>query len=225
MLGIVMVFCLILYTIWYISLCAEEKAKRDPLRQAVAQIRQYMIARNAEYGSLNDTDLIMEAEKLARQLIPWAQKIKELQAEIAELHYKLNHDWTAYKGHLYLFGYRSLTFEGTVELCNKSKAYIADVTDDVEERFLEESIKTKHGSYWIGLHYINSEWKWVALGTKAQKNYWKDGEPGRRLTNKCRRIVGTLQSLRKTEPFFVPSHSRLALFQETGCWVWKSGTP
>ncbi|KAL7975914.1 hypothetical protein Chor_011829, partial [Crotalus horridus] len=51
----------------------------------------------------------------------------------SELHYKLNHDWTAYKGHLYLFNYASLSFEGTVELCNKSKAYLTDVTDDTEQ--------------------------------------------------------------------------------------------
>ncbi|XP_039198443.1 CD209 antigen-like protein C [Crotalus tigris] len=187
-LGILMLFCLFLYTVWYISLCAVERAKRDPLRQAVAQIRQYMISRNAEYDALNDTEVLLEAEKVARQLVPWAQKINELQTEIAELHYKLNHDWTAYKGHLYLFNYASLSFEGTVELCNKSKAYITDVTDDTEQRFLEESIKMKHGHYWIGLSYINREWKWVALETKPQKEYWREGHPGKSPDNKCVRM-------------------------------------
>ncbi|KAL7975910.1 hypothetical protein Chor_011825 [Crotalus horridus] len=82
---------------------------------------------------VSDTDLIVEAEKVARQLIPWSQKIQEIRIEIADLHHKLNHNWQAHNGHLYLFSYEKLNFQDTIKLCNKSQASIADVQDDDEE--------------------------------------------------------------------------------------------
>ncbi|XP_039198439.1 killer cell lectin-like receptor subfamily B member 1B allele A isoform X2 [Crotalus tigris] len=187
--GVLLLFCLFLYTLWYISLCAVERAKRDPLRQAVAQIRQYMISRNAEYDALNDTEVLLEAEKVAGQLIPWAQKIKELQAEIADLHYKLNHEWTAYNNHLYLFNYESLNYDDTMKLCNKSKSFLTDIQDDTEERFIEQAVRKKYGSFWIGLRYWDSNWKVEITKIKPRKTYWKSGNPGRggcaRMTTEC----------------------------------------
>ncbi|XP_039198431.1 C-type lectin domain family 4 member M-like isoform X1 [Crotalus tigris] len=187
-LGILMLFSLSLYTLWYISLCAVEKAKREPLRNAVAQIRKFMISRNAEYDVLNDTDLIVEAEKVARQLIPWSQKIQEIRIEIADLHHKLNHNWQAHNGHLYLFSYEKLNFQDTIKLCNKSQASIADVQDDDEERFLEHATKHKYGSYWIGLYYINRTWRWVMPDSLPQKTYWMEDEPYRHGRPKCTRL-------------------------------------
>ncbi|XP_070805022.1 killer cell lectin-like receptor subfamily B member 1B allele C [Pituophis catenifer annectens] len=119
-----------------------------------------MIAQDAEYGNLNDTAIILEAEKVSRQLLPWAEKIKEIQAEIAELHYKLNHDWTAYKNHLYLLSYQSFNFYDTRKLCKTFKADILDIQDDAEEAYIEEITQEKHGDYWIGLSYGGGRWKW-----------------------------------------------------------------
>ncbi|XP_039198434.1 C-type lectin domain family 4 member M-like isoform X4 [Crotalus tigris] len=167
---------------------AVEKAKREPLRNAVAQIRKFMISRNAEYDVLNDTDLIVEAEKVARQLIPWSQKIQEIRIEIADLHHKLNHNWQAHNGHLYLFSYEKLNFQDTIKLCNKSQASIADVQDDDEERFLEHATKHKYGSYWIGLYYINRTWRWVMPDSLPQKTYWMEDEPYRHGRPKCTRL-------------------------------------
>ncbi|XP_060548179.1 CD209 antigen-like protein E isoform X2 [Pantherophis guttatus] len=168
---------------------AVEKAKRDPLRHAVAQIRHYMISRNAEYGTLNDTAIILEAEKMSRELLPWAEKIKEIQAEIADIHYKLNHRWMSYRGHLYLFSFDSVSLHNTIKLCKQSKAYVADIQDNDEEAFLEEAIRHKHGSYYIGLVYNNKEWTWHHTDGKALNTYWKEGEPRNSRSNKCARLA------------------------------------
>ncbi|XP_070612940.1 oxidized low-density lipoprotein receptor 1-like isoform X2 [Erythrolamprus reginae] len=176
-LGVVMLFCLFLYTLWYISLYVAEKEKRDPLRKAMAQIRRYMITRDEEFGLLNDTDLILEAEKVARELLPWAHKIKEIQAETADLQYKLNHDWVAYNNSIYLFNTRKLYYPDAVANCKKFKAYVADILDDSEEAFLEEIVQSTEAGHWIGLKKIKGTYKWQFSQSEPLKSYWMPGQP------------------------------------------------
>ncbi|XP_060538320.1 uncharacterized protein LOC132709238 [Pantherophis guttatus] len=187
-LGVVMLFSLFLYTLWYISLCTLERAKREPLRKAVAQLRQYMIAQNAEYGTLNDTAIILEAEKVSRQLLPWAEKIKEIQAEIADIHYKLNENWIAYKSHLYLLNPELLNFVDSNKLCSESKAFMTDIQDDEDEIFLESAIRRKHGDYYIGLTYESREWRWTITHVKAFKYYWAKNQPKDTHLNHCAKL-------------------------------------
>ncbi|XP_058049086.1 CD209 antigen-like protein E [Ahaetulla prasina] len=147
-----------------------------------------MISQNAEFGALNDTEIILKAENASRVLLPWAEKIKEIQAEIGDLHYKLNHKWIAYNGHLYLLNPKASTFHETIKLCNDSKAYIADIQDEAEEKYLEEAIRQKHGSYWLGLLHDGREWIWYNTALKPLKTYWMDKEPANVRANKCMRL-------------------------------------
>ncbi|ETE63908.1 hypothetical protein L345_10325, partial [Ophiophagus hannah] len=120
-------------------------------------------------NSFQNTDIILEAEKTSRELLVWAEKIKELQTEIADLHYKLNHDWMAHKGFLYLLSYEIHNYYNTIEMCKKHKGYIVDILDDHEEEYLEEMTKEKHGSYWIGLIYKGGTWRWEVSQAKSLK--------------------------------------------------------
>ncbi|KAM6441420.1 CD209 antigen-like protein C isoform 2-T3 [Liasis olivaceus] len=152
--GVVTVFCLILLTLWALTLY---------------------------------TNVILEAEKVSRQLIPWATKINELEAEIADLHYKLNHDWTAFKGFLYFFSYEELTFFSMLYECKKFKAHIISIGSKAEEEFLEGILQNKYGPYWIGLRWSpeQNNWKWADDDLRYNAEYWSPGYPKKSTSMLC----------------------------------------
>ncbi|KAG8134204.1 hypothetical protein E2320_007332, partial [Naja naja] len=88
-------------------------------------------------GSAEESGAIKKSSSFqtnaSRELLIWAEKIKELQAEIADLHYKLNHDWMAHRGFIYLFSYEINDYHGTVRMCKEFKSYIVDILADDEE--------------------------------------------------------------------------------------------
>ncbi|KAM6441418.1 CD209 antigen-like protein C isoform 1-T2 [Liasis olivaceus] len=185
--GVVTVFCLILLTLWALTLYLNEKAKRDPLRTAVSHMRRYLASKDKIFASFNDTNVILEAEKVSRQLIPWATKINELEAEIADLHYKLNHDWTAFKGFLYFFSYEELTFFSMLYECKKFKAHIISIGSKAEEEFLEGILQNKYGPYWIGLRWSpeQNNWKWADDDLRYNAEYWSPGYPKKSTSMLC----------------------------------------
>ncbi|XP_070612923.1 CD209 antigen-like protein B isoform X1 [Erythrolamprus reginae] len=148
-----MLFCLFLYTLWYIRLYAIEKAKRDPLRKAMAQIRRYMITRDPDFALLN-----------------------------VDLQYKLNRKWEAHNGHIYRLSKTEGPYKVALTACDEYNAYLTDILDDAEEAFLVNMVKDKMVPSWIGMKKHKTTykkktkyyWVWTHSNTTVNKFYWHD---------------------------------------------------
>ncbi|XP_060548214.1 uncharacterized protein LOC117658513 isoform X2 [Pantherophis guttatus] len=172
-------FFLIVITLWMAILVQQEEMKYEPLRKAIQNIRKFMVAQNPDLKVFSDVDIILEAEKLATQLLPWSTKLNEIEAEITNIQFKLDHNWMAYEGHLYLL-HDQLGIQLQIkDYCQGQKAALISSISEEEEKFLEEELKKKkQGPYFIGLvyRYNTGNWQWYDIGNVPEKQYWKPGE-------------------------------------------------
>ncbi|XP_060548090.1 oxidized low-density lipoprotein receptor 1-like, partial [Pantherophis guttatus] len=187
---LILIFFLVVITLWMAILVWQEKVRYEPLRKAIQNIRKFMVAQNPDLKVFNDVDIILEAEKLATQLLPWSTKLNEIEAEITNVQYKLNHDWMAYKGHLYSLNDRLSDYYEFRQYCEDEKAALISDISEEEEKFLEEVAQRKQGPYYIGLvlSYLTDKWQWYNLGTEPPKSYWMEGEPRDPYNNMCAAI-------------------------------------
>ncbi|XP_039224764.1 C-type lectin domain family 4 member K-like isoform X1 [Crotalus tigris] len=185
--GFVILFCLLLCTSWIGALCLMEKLKHDALRKAVAGIRSYMVSVDANYNLLNDTDLILEAEKLTVPLAVLSIKHQELEGALEDLQGKLSKDWIIYRGKIYYFGDQMLQQEKWVNRCISLRAEIVSVRDRDEQEFLGTLVASRYGSFWIGYRYHAKENKfvWHNPEVPAYPTYWVDGFPQLPEDNQC----------------------------------------
>ncbi|KAM6439882.1 uncharacterized protein PHA67_022316 [Liasis olivaceus] len=131
--GFALLLCLFFSIVWVGGLCVVEKLKYEPLRQALIHLRTYMVSTNADYDTLSDVQLVLEAEKLAGHLVIMAGKLDEIEAEIADLRDKLSKNWAGYKNKLYLFDDALSTYKQLVTVCIKYKAEVLNIQDRDEE--------------------------------------------------------------------------------------------
>ncbi|KAJ7327300.1 hypothetical protein JRQ81_017059 [Phrynocephalus forsythii] len=139
------------------------------LRYAMYLVKRFMISRDPSYEKKSDVEIISEADKIAQGLALVATKLNELEEEIAEIQYKLNHDWMAHKNALYTFNKGGRNLKEAIDFCKSEKATM---------EFVQSNVHTSFNTYWLGAYkYSSKNWIWTADNTTVKTFYWATGKP------------------------------------------------
>ncbi|XP_033017132.1 CD209 antigen-like protein E [Lacerta agilis] len=142
---------------------------------AMKTIRDFMIKEKPSLQGRNDSEILAEAEKLAGELLIWADRANEVQSAINDLASNHRQKWQPYKEALYLFDEALVYWHDAERLCESKKSKLIIIQNDKEEAFLENEIKNEQHDFWIGLYYIG-RWKWIDE-TALLRGYWVVGKP------------------------------------------------
>ncbi|KAH0615710.1 hypothetical protein JD844_026053 [Phrynosoma platyrhinos] len=117
----------------FIVYAVREWEKTAHLRHAMVMIKEFMIARDANFKGKEDPEIVLATDKVAKELASWAIMLNEIEAELDNIRFRLNHDWVAYRNAIYLLQDYGNPWEVLKELCKKEKADMVKVESEEEE--------------------------------------------------------------------------------------------
>ncbi|XP_062838154.1 uncharacterized protein LOC134299367 isoform X2 [Anolis carolinensis] len=164
------------------------------LRGSMQQIRNFMITKDSSNQFKDDPVIIFEAEKSVQELATLSTMINELNEAIEEIRDQLSHGWVASVDAIYLFDPLIATWYEARTYCKKENAELAWVESAKDERFIEEELRGKDKSHWLGVQNSGAGYRWDVGNISVSQYYWAPYQPAARTSSRERAICVTVRA-------------------------------
>ncbi|XP_062838157.1 uncharacterized protein LOC134299367 isoform X4 [Anolis carolinensis] len=111
-----------------------------------------------------------------------------------EIRDQLSHGWVASVDAIYLFDPLIATWYEARTYCKKENAELAWVESAKDERFIEEELRGKDKSHWLGVQNSGAGYRWDVGNISVSQYYWAPYQPAARTSSRERAICVTVRA-------------------------------